>query len=116
MTKTPRLESAREVLRQHAHLFRRAYIFGSVARGEDDEWSDVDVILVRETELPFTERAREVLPLAKALLPVDLLIYTPAELRSLRRTRAFVREAVEKGIRVEGEQKRGAKVARAGEG
>ena len=60
---------------------KRAIVFGSWARGEADGFSDLDLAVVMDTDLPPRERA---LPLARELdqaLPVvvDLLVYTPDE-------------------------------------
>ena len=62
------------------------YLFGSWARGEADELSDVDIVVIKQTTSPFLSRLRE----AGALLPletgaVDLLVYTPEEFESMRR-------------------------------
>ena len=58
----------------------RAVAFGSYARGVADAWSDLDLVVVIDTDLPRFERG----PLLEDLynsLPVslDLLIYTPSE-------------------------------------
>ena len=60
---------------------KRAIVFGSWARGEADGFSDLDLAVVMDTDLPPRARA---LALAKELdqaLPmvVDLLVYTPDE-------------------------------------
>ncbi|MDH5298370.1 MAG: nucleotidyltransferase domain-containing protein, partial [Desulfobulbaceae bacterium] len=41
------------------HRVEEAYLFGSIAAGKAGAWSDIDVIVVQETTLPFVERARE---------------------------------------------------------
>jgi predicted nucleotidyltransferase len=33
----------------------RIYLFGSAARGESDELSDVDLVIIKETEDPFLD-------------------------------------------------------------
>lgn len=63
----------------------RIYLFGSWARGEADELSDVDIVVIKRTPQPFLERLRE----AGSLLPVDtgavdLLVYTPEEFEAMR--------------------------------
>jgi predicted nucleotidyltransferase len=60
----------------------RVYLFGSWARGEGDELSDLDLVVIKRTTAPFFDRLREI----GALLPadvggVDVLVYTPEEFR-----------------------------------
>ena len=60
---------------------KRAVVFGSWARGQADGYSDLDLAVVMDTDLPRPQRA---LALAKELdqaLPVmvDLVVYTPEE-------------------------------------
>ena len=55
-------------------------LFGSYARGEAKEGSDVDLLVIAESELPRFKRSRE---LYKSIRPypfsMDLIVYTPAE-------------------------------------
>ena len=104
------------VLEAQAEQFLRAYVYGSVARGEQDESSDVDLVLVRISEREFFDRIREVMGLVSELGAVDLLIYTPEELKELveKRKNAFLADVIAKGVTVEGSQSRGAAVAPAG--
>ncbi len=63
-----------------------AYVFGSVAEGSPHAWSDVDLILVCRTDEPFVDRPRRFRDLwDQTGLPLDLLVYTPAEFERLRR-------------------------------
>jgi predicted nucleotidyltransferase len=58
----------------------RAVAFGSWARGEADAWSDLDLVVVLDTDLPFVERGNRLAKLVEALpVAVDLLVYTRAE-------------------------------------
>ena len=110
------LSAVRQILQRHSPLFRRAYIFGSVATGEGDEHSDVDLIVVRETKLPFFDRVREVFEMVLALAPVDMLIYTEEEIKLLLEEpgRYFLKDIVATGVLVEGTQSRSTQVAPAG--
>jgi len=85
----------KSVLARYWHLYLTAYVHGSTARGDSDEWSDADLIPVRRAEV---------------------LVYTEAELRELveERGNALLHDAVTKGVRIEGTQKRSAPVAPAG--
>jgi uncharacterized protein len=59
----------------------RAIAFGSYARGTADGYSDLDLVVVRSTDRPPTERWSLFRELLDALpVPVDLLVYTPEEL------------------------------------
>lgn len=78
----------------------RVYLFGSWARGEADELSDMDVVLIKETPASFHDRLREV----AAVLPpelgsVDILVYTPDEFaRMVESGNAFAEMIREEGI------------------
>ena len=62
---------------------KTAYVFGSFAIGTPKPGSDLDLILVVETDLPFVERAREFFDLYEYACPLDILVYTPEEFESL---------------------------------
>ena len=92
-----RREKAAARLRQlvaalQAYHPERIYVFGSWARGEEDELSDLDIVVIKRTTQPFFERLREV----SRLLPagtggVDILVYTPEEFATMRQEgNAFV--------------------------
>ena len=76
---------------------RRLYVFGSFATEAVHEWSDLDVIVVMETGARFSERAPEIRRRLRPTVGIDILVYTPAELRRVQQ-RPFVRlELLEKG-------------------
>lgn len=59
---------------------KRAVAFGSYARGVADAWSDLDLVIVMETDLPRLERVRLLDDLYDTLpVSLDILVYTPAE-------------------------------------
>lgn len=70
----------------------RAFVFGSVARGEATRRSDIDLIAIQETDKRFLDRYEGILAEIHTTLrrSVDLLIYTPQEFEAMPRT-AFVR-------------------------
>lgn len=68
------------LLRQRlAGRVHAAYLFGSYARTEADSMSDVDLVVVTPTELPFTERFTAFLDVIDAIGAIDLVVYTPSE-------------------------------------
>lgn len=86
-----------QVLRE-SYAPQRILLFGSLASGQVREWSDIDLVIIKETEQKFLDRTREVMELLKPRVGVDILVYTPEEFAQLSRDRPFVRtEIVEKG-------------------
>ena len=47
--------------RIQAYAPERVILFGAYARGEADDLSDVDLVVIKETDRPFFERAMDVL-------------------------------------------------------
>jgi uncharacterized protein len=64
---------------------QRLYLFGSWARGEEDEFSDIDLVVIKDTSTPFLDRFQEVAKLIPpAMGGVDILVYTPDEFRNMK--------------------------------
>lgn len=75
----------------------RIILFGSHSQGSADEESDVDLIVVYETEKKFLDRLRELYMAWDLPNAVDILAYTPQEFEELNETRAFIQDAVSTG-------------------
>ena len=83
-----------------AYRPQRVIVFGSFARGDTHEGSDLDLIVVKETDERFFERIARVRD-ACADLEVDVqpLVYTPAELRQmLEQGNGFLETALAEGV------------------
>ena len=63
---------------------QKAILFGSAARGEVLEGSDIDLILVRDTAERYLDRVGEALDALRSRVDLDLLVYTPREFERLR--------------------------------
>jgi predicted nucleotidyltransferase len=72
----------------------RIIVFGSLAENHVSEWSDVDLVIVHETNLRFLQRAKEAMLLTRPKVGVDFLIYTPQEFSRLSKERLFFREEI----------------------
>jgi HEPN domain-containing protein/predicted nucleotidyltransferase len=74
-------------------------LFGSRAEGKDSEGSDIDLVIVKETDKrPLDRRIEVETLLADRAVPIDLIVYTPDEIRRLYSIGSpFVEEIVEKG-------------------
>ena len=69
-------------------------LFGSLATGDTDTWSDIDLVIVKETDKRFLDRIKEMMQLLQPQVGVDVLVYTPAEFARLSQERAFVRDEI----------------------
>jgi predicted nucleotidyltransferase len=69
-------------------------LFGSFCAGVVSEWSDIDLVIIKETRAPFLDRTRQVLELLRPQVGVDILVYTPSEFERLSQERAFVRQEI----------------------
>src|SRR6059036_1120597 len=93
------LEELRRRIAPHVRRARKVIAFGSVARGEADAWSDLDLIIVADTGLPFFERFKDFAGLYDVWPRLDLLVYTPEELaRMVADDNPLVRQALEEGV------------------
>ena len=67
----------------------RVILFGSYPAGQVSEWSDLDMVIVKDTDAPFLERVRRVLALLEPRVGLDVLVYTPQEFAELSRECVF---------------------------
>lgn len=77
----------------------RVILFGSYARGEATEQSDVDLMIIAKSDLPRFKRSRE---LYKLLRPhpfaMDIVVYTPQEIERGKKTKvSFVSTVLKEG-------------------
>lgn len=77
------LPALRARLAPHLGRARKAIVFGSVARGEADRWSDLDLVIVADTPRPFFERFKDFAGIYDVWPRLDLLVYTPAEFAAM---------------------------------
>jgi predicted nucleotidyltransferase len=76
----------------------KVIVFGSVASGDVNEWSDIDLVVINNTHLPYLKRLFKIQALLQPQVGTDLLYYTPQEFEKLCQERAFFREEIlEKG-------------------
>jgi predicted nucleotidyltransferase len=72
-----------EVRSMLAGRVEAAYIFGSYGTKNFGRDSDVDMMLVVQTEKPFVELALDFTDTLDLVPDMDLLVYTPEEFRNL---------------------------------
>jgi predicted nucleotidyltransferase len=85
------------LLRQH-YRPHKILLFGSMAKGQVGEWSDLDLVIVADTDKRFLDRVKEVMLLLRPKIGVDILVYTQEEFEQLSHERPFFRtEILDKG-------------------
>jgi predicted nucleotidyltransferase len=96
-----RLKAIADRLRQD-YGAERVILFGSAARGQMTEDSDLDVLVVSETRERFHDRISSVLRAVRELsygMPLAPIVLTPRELQArLDRGDQFIAEVVETGV------------------
>jgi predicted nucleotidyltransferase len=93
------LDALKRQLAPHLKRARKAIVFGSVARGDADEWSDLDLVIVADTTRPFLDRYRDFAGIYDVWPRLDLLIYTPEEFARMESEgRPFIEHVVHEGF------------------
>ncbi len=90
----------RKMCRRIAEEFKpeKIILFGSYAYGKPTMRSDVDLLVVMPFEGSYFHQVRTIRRRLNLALPMDMLIYTPAEIQyRLEIGDSFVREIVERG-------------------
>lgn len=71
-----------EVIKTEYHP-EKIILFGSLADGAVHEWSDIDLLIVKQTSKRPIDRIMELFRLIRPTTGVDLFIYTPEEYDTL---------------------------------
>ena len=82
MGKKERIEEIVSSLREYDP--ERIILFGSHARRDPDEYSDLDLVVIKETEERFLDRLKRVYELVRPTFAMDLLVYTPEEFARMK--------------------------------
>lgn len=73
-------------------------LFGSLATARVHEWSDIDLLIIKQTDKRPIDRTMELAGLIKPQIGIDLFIYTPEEYELLLKERySFVLNIVKTG-------------------
>ena len=76
---------------------RLVLLFGSMGRQDAGSRSDLDLVIVQNTEKRFMDRLDEFYRLLVPSVGTDILVYTPAEWEELKETRGFGRTVSAEG-------------------
>jgi len=74
-------------------------LFGSYAKGTPNEHSDLDILVIKETNVPQHQRPREIRKYLRGLgIPMDIIVYTKSEIEKWENVKmAFISQVLEKG-------------------
>jgi uncharacterized protein len=74
-------------------------LFGSYATGNSNDDSDLDLLIIKDTDLPRPLRIVQVRKmLYGSMIPIDLIVYTPKEINESKENRySFIYEVLKTG-------------------
>jgi len=78
----------------------KVILFGSYARGNPTEDSDLDLLVIKDSNTPRYKRGREIRKHLRGLkIPIDLVVYTKDEIQKWRLVKtAFITTVMESGV------------------
>jgi predicted nucleotidyltransferase len=77
---------------------QKVILFGSFARGDYHALSDVDLLIIKETDRSFVERIGDVLALCDYSISLEPLVYTPEEFEQMRGAgNPFIEQVLQEG-------------------
>lgn len=91
------LERMVACLKRHPNV-RRVILFGSLARCEARNHSDIDIVIIQDTGKSFLARLDEFYGAIHPTVETDILVYTPREWDELRQSRDFVKRLEGEGV------------------
>lgn len=101
----------KEIERISRHIIReykpeKILLYGSCAAGDPAENSDIDMLIIKQTNLPHHERARQIYRLLREIkykVPFEALVYTPEEIKTrMKMGDFFIVDIMKKGRRIYG--------------
>lgn len=77
----------------------RIILFGSHARGDEDDYSDLDIVIIKTTKERFLNRLKIVYELVQPTFAMDVLVYTPEEFAEMQeRGNPFIEMILREGV------------------
>lgn len=77
------------------YLPQKIILFGSLAQNQLPEWSDIDLVIIKETEEDFLDRLYHITLLTQPKVDVEFLVYTPKEFNlMLKEDNYFIKDEI----------------------
>jgi predicted nucleotidyltransferase len=77
-------ESVQKIVAVLSGRVEKISLFGSYARGRSDIFTDLDILIVMNSEKSFVDRLNEIYSLLALPVDADILCYTPEEVERLK--------------------------------
>lgn len=75
----------------------KVILFGSYAYGKPHKDSDIDLLIIVDTDKNFHQRIQQIRPLLPANKAIDLIVLTPAEYKKAKVSNPLVTEIESRG-------------------
>jgi len=80
---------------------QKVILFGSYARGDYHAGSDVDLLIIKDTDRPFLERSAEIWQCYSGALLIEPLVYTPREFETMvAHENPFIMQILREGMTI----------------
>jgi predicted nucleotidyltransferase len=91
-------KASRSILRQLSAMpeVEKVILFGSYAAGRRDLFTDLDLLVVMDTQKNFITRTTELYRKIQSGVDLDMLVYTPEEFEQ-QKNKPFIRNALASG-------------------
>ncbi|MBM3254211.1 MAG: nucleotidyltransferase domain-containing protein [Candidatus Omnitrophica bacterium] len=74
-------------------------LFGSYAYGKPTEGSDVDFLIIMDTDIPLRKQASLIRRELTGLIPIDIIVRTPEQVEErIKLGDFFIKQIVQKGV------------------
>lgn len=99
LQETDRLTIVSNIVEQIAKAYQpqKIILFGSYARGTQNQDSDIDLLVIKDTQEDFIARIRNIRKSLLCSLPLDILVYTNDEIDKLK-DEWFINDILKEGI------------------
>jgi predicted nucleotidyltransferase len=76
---------------------KKIILFGSLSVGNVHRSSDIDLLIVRESNQRFLDRLDELYQTTKPNYGIDFVVYTPEEFEEMSEKNLFLKKAIKEG-------------------
>ena len=103
MVSINQIENVDKAIGEHINAMS-VFLFGSYSRNQAGENSDVDLLVIADSDLPRHKRSRHIhLMLKPYPFPMDILVYTPEEVKKESEFEiSFISRALREGRKLYG--------------